>query len=95
MVQNLTYHPGLGDSDHCCLKFDLSCYAHYSNTEKSMNYYEANYRAIRNKLRMVNWDETLNGSFMDDYTKFFDKIELATQEIYRNRLHRKRKIIYI
>ena len=73
MVQNLTYHPGLGDSDHCCLKFDLNCYAHYSNTtEKSMNYYKANYRAIRNKLRMVNWDETLNGSFMDDYTKFLD-----------------------
>ena len=43
-----------------------------------MNYYKANYRAIRNKLRMVNWDETLNGSFMDDYTKFLDKIELAT-----------------
>ena len=42
-----------------------------------MNYYKANYRAIRNKLRVVNWDETLNGSFMDDYTKFPDKIELA------------------
>ena len=67
------------NSDHCCLKFDLNCYAHYSNTtEKSMNYSKANYRAIRNKLRMVNWDETLNGSFMDDYTKFLDKIELAT-----------------
>ena len=37
MVQNLTYHPGLGDSDHCCLKFDLNCYAHYSNTTEKIN----------------------------------------------------------
>ena len=27
MVQNVSYHPGLGDSDYCCLKFDLTCYA--------------------------------------------------------------------
>ena len=43
-----------------------------------MNYYKANYRAIRNKLWKVNWDETLNGDFTDDYTKFLRKIELAT-----------------
>ena len=78
MVQNLTDHPGLGDSDHCCLKLDLNCYAHCSSTaKKSMNYYKANYRAIRNRLRKVNWDETLNGDFTDDYTKFLRKIELA------------------
>ena len=68
MVQNLTYHPGLGDSDHCSLKFDLNWYAHYSSTTaKSMNYYKDDYRAIRIKLWKVNWDETLNGSFTNDF----------------------------
>ena len=95
MVQNLTYHPGLGDSDHCCLKFDLNCYVHRM-TKKSMNYYKANYRAIRNKLRKVNWDEILNGDFTDDYTKFLRKIELATAGNIREQTSqkKKKKIIY-
>ena len=96
MVQSLLYHPGLGDSDHCCLKFDLNCYARYiSTTGKSMNNYKANYRAIRNKLRKVNWDETLNGDFMDDYTKFLRKIELATAGNIPEQTSQKKKKTYI
>ena len=29
MSQNLSYHPTLGDSDHCCLRFELSCYTYH------------------------------------------------------------------
>ena len=60
MVQNLTYHHGLGDSNHCHMKFNLYCYAHYSSTtEKSINYYKANYIAIKDQLQKMNRDETL------------------------------------
>ena len=44
MIQNLSYHPALGDSDHCCLKFDLCCYAyhHKRKVDKVPNYYKVN-----------------------------------------------------
>ena len=52
MIQNLSYQPALGDSDHCCLKFDLSCYAYHSKRkeEEKTNYYRADYASIRSRL---------------------------------------------
>ena len=45
---------------------------------------------------MVNWDETFNGSFMDDYTKFLDKIELASSgNIPEQTSHEKKNNLYM
>ena len=52
MIQNLSYHPALGDGDHCCLTFDSSCdaYHHKRKDEKVPTYYKADYETIKNRL---------------------------------------------
>ena len=72
MVHNLSYHPGLGDSDHCCLKFDLTCYAIQTSKDVQLpNYYRANYESIRSRITL------LNSTFVEDYTKFIEQNDFA------------------
>ena len=84
MVQNLSYHPGLGDSDHCCLKFDLTCYAIQTSKEIQLpNYYRANYDSIRSRLKCIN--------FAEDYSKFIQQIDLTTMDNIPKRVSAKKK----
>ena len=48
MVQNLSYHPALADSDHCCIRCDLCCYANHQTRRKEEipDYYGADYGLI-------------------------------------------------
>ena len=93
MVQNLSYHPGLGDSDHCCLKFDLTCYAIQTSKETQLpNYYRANYDSIRSRLKCINWGSLLNSTFAEDYSKFIQQIDLAMMDDKPKRVSAKKKI---
>ena len=87
MVQNLSHHRGLGDSDHCCLKFDLTCYAIQTSKDIQLPnyyyyyyYYRANYDSIRSRLKCINWGSLLNSTFAEDYSKFIQQIDLATMD---------------
>ena len=92
MAQNLSYHPGLGDSDRCCLKFDLTCYAIQTSKEIHLpNYYRANYDSIRSRLKCINWGSLLNGTFAEDYSKFIQQIDLATMDNIPKRVSAKKK----
>ena len=92
MVQNLSYHPGLGDSDHCCLKFQLTCYAIQTSKQIQLpNYYRANYDSIRSMLKCINWGSLLNSTFAEDYSKFIQQIDLATMENIPKRVSAKKK----
>ena len=47
VIQNLAYHPGLGDSDHVSLTFDLTCHSDQNErTQSKPNYFKANYSKI-------------------------------------------------
>ena len=71
MVYNLAYQPGLGDSDHVSLTFDLICHTNRSNnTQLQPNYFKANYTNIRKKLRNINWEDILFGNFEESYGHF-------------------------
>ena len=50
MVYNLTHHSGLGNSDHACLKFNLSCDQQITKKDKMPNYFKADYKTIRARL---------------------------------------------
>ena len=71
MVYNLEYQPGLGDSDHVFLIFDLICYTNRSkNTQLQPNYFKANFANIRKKPGNIKWEDILFGNFEDSYGHF-------------------------
>ena len=89
----LSYHPALGDSDHCCLTFDLSCYAYHHNRkdEKVPNYYKADYETIKNRLMDTHWDELLNGTLKDDSAVFIEQLDVATSGCIPNHISPRKK----
>ena len=93
MIQNVSYLPALGDSDHCCLRFYLNCYAqHYMSKEiKIPNYYRADYASIRSRLNSIDWEVTLTGSINEDYPVFIEHLDSATKNCIPNRMSPKKK----
>ena len=54
MIQNLAYHPSLGDSDHVSLTFDLTCLTDRNEKAQSQpNFFKANYGRSVENLRNV------------------------------------------
>ena len=73
VIQNLAYHPGLGDSDHVSLTFDLTCHSDQNErTQSKPNYFKANYGKIRGILRNVDWEDILASTFTDSYGLFVE-----------------------
>ena len=93
MVESLTYHPALGDSDHCCLKFKLNCYANTHKVKKKdiPNYYRADFTTIKNRLGNLDWVTMLNGEIKEDYPKFVKHLHLATVGCIPNRISPRKK----
>ena len=61
MINNISYLPGLGSSDHVCLNFNLICYVHRRGTTlKKYNIYLADFTKMRQTLETYNWDEALD-----------------------------------
>ena len=77
MVQDLTYLPPLGESDHVCLRFTLPlCQNINITTSREPNVFKTNYQAVKNELSMHNWRDELNSNFVSDYHTFFDHLLL-------------------
>ena len=61
MINNIAYLPGLGNSDHICLSFYLTCYVAYQVTAcKKYNLYLADFARMRQNLEMYDWDDALD-----------------------------------
>ena len=97
MVYNLAYQPGLGDSDHVSLTFDLICHTNRSrNTQPQPNYFKANYANIRKKLGNINWEDTLFGNFEERYVHFAKTLTASIEGNVPKRTHTiKRHNIYM
>ena len=98
MVEDLSYHPALGDSDHCCMKFKLNCYANIFKRKKEdiPNYYKADYATIKSRLRKIDFESMLNATITEDYPKFVEQLHLAAGGCIPNRISpRKKKNIYM
>ena len=77
MLQDLTHRPGLGESDHECLNFQLNCYKEEISKASRPNFLKGDYATIRGKLRNVDWKQKLQGEFLPAYTTFLDTLERA------------------
>ena len=72
MVQDLTYHPTLDESDHVSLELNV-CFT------PGHNVYKTNYGAIKAELNQQVWEELLNSKFENDYDMFFEKLHTAME----------------
>ena len=96
MLHNLAYQPGLGGSDHICIKFDLVTVKKVNkNTQPQPDYFKANYDAIRNKLTSIDWGQTLSGNFGNSYQLFLELLTTSMEGFVPNRTpHNKKHNIY-
>ena len=74
LVQNMTYLPGLGNSDHVTLRFKLACYA--CKTEsfvRKYNYWRADYAELNRLISTEDWG-IMNGLNVDESYSFFKAV---------------------
>ena len=60
MISDLQYLPGLGHSDHICLKFNIECYTIHTmpcNTKLNLN--RGDYEGMRNKIDRFDWEASM------------------------------------
>ena len=69
MIQDLTYHPPLGESGHQSRKID--------DLSDQYNIFKANYKGIREELKHRTWNEMLSSNFEQDYDVFVETLETA------------------
>ena len=86
IVQNLVHDPGLGDSDHECLRFEVKCYQEECDETPVPNYDKADYKNIRSKLENIDWMTLLRGNFTEAYEKFISALELSMEGNIPNKL---------
>ena len=77
MLQDLSHHPGLGESDHECLVFQLNCYKEEVTKTSRLNFQKGDYATIRSRLQEINWKELLEGEFLSAYATFIDTLRKA------------------
>jgi hypothetical protein len=96
MLHNLSHKPGLGESDHECLYFDLSCYKSVHERTALPNFHKGNYPIIRERLRDLDWEIKLQGEFNIAYPVFMKILEDAMDGCIPSFPSRKqRKSIYL
>ena len=73
MVNDLTYHPPIGESDHVCLRFSVFLNQYQGKYVTPVrNIFRTNYEAVREEMQQQSWYEKLNFTFENDYDTFFD-----------------------
>jgi len=61
MINTIQYLPGIGFSDHVCLRFDLLCYSTCSKaTQPRYNLHQADFDKLTDLIQEVNWNDTLS-----------------------------------
>ena len=74
-IQDLEYHPPLGENDHLCLTF-TALEKQVTNTFNSVpNVWKTDYEKVRENLLGYDWYEKLDKCFEDDYKYFFEILQ--------------------
>ena len=97
MIQNLHYLPGLGNSDHITLHFQLACYTTKSeNSAPKLNFWRADFTTLNSLICDVMWDELLSSNVEESYATFKDTlVRLSTQCIPKSKNHHRKKNLYM
>ena len=80
MISDIQHLPGLGLSDHVCLKFALTCYGTYIHDNKPRyNLHQADFDRMRTLLEAIDWDDTLSSldhiKQLSDFKKIFFRLQ--------------------
>ena len=51
LVQNIRYHPPIGNSDHVVIHFELACYAEVCMNRARLNFNKGDYTKLNNLIR--------------------------------------------
>ena len=96
MVNNLSYMPGLGHSDHIVLQFSLSCYTEQpAPTAPSPNYNKGNYNLLRRLLQEVDWSRLHDMNVHQAYNFFKGALHEAVEKSVPQTRPKPRKNVYI
>ena len=82
MVQNLTYHPPLGESDHVIPRFNVP----FDRSEKVNGWiakpdvFKTNYEVLKEEMLRYDWDEILTSNFQEAYDSFFEILPTALEK---------------
>ena len=98
MISELSYRPGLGESDHVCLEFRIECYAPAPKEEvQKLNINRGDYDKARTLLTESDWVKDMaNLEFDDAFKMFANKLEeVLTECIPKSRAKHHRKNIYM
>ena len=79
MVQDLTDHPPLGESDHVSIEFNVCFTQVKDEITPGHNIYKTNYGVIKSELNQQVWEELQNSKFENDYDMFFEKLRTAME----------------
>ncbi len=96
LVSNLQYLPGLGNSDHVSLLFDVNIYTNQTKKKtENYAYHKGDYEAIRKEMNDVNWEELLQDKDVETAWKLFMEKIQELMEKYIPKCRTKKKKPYI
>ena len=97
MINSVEYLPGIGSSDHVCLRFSLLCYSNYTQVcRPKYNLNRADFDRMRQLLQDVNWEDTLNPLDIHSAWQFFaSKFTDVVNRCIPLCINRKKKNIYV
>ena len=82
-VDNIRYDSPLGNSDHCCIIFDIEVNCEQKRKPKSYpNYIKANYSQMKEDIQNTNWELALEDKDTEEAWIFFK--ELLEETCKRN-----------
>ena len=97
MVSKLNFLPGLGNSDHVVLKFEVSCYStHRGPDVPRHDFGRANFTKLNTELQKVNWEAMHELHINDSYDFFKTSLSAAVEaSIPRAQPRQRKKNLYI
>ena len=96
-VSNIDFRPGLGRSDHCCLRFRINFTANRREKQRRFNFPRGKYDEAKAMLLSINWEEQLKDLSVDQSCLFFSQILLRVMEetIPKHRVSAKPNQLYM
>ena len=97
MIQKLKFSPGLGNSDHVVLTFELACYsASRESVIPQLDFRRANFQELNIMLQDVNWDVLQELEIEESYQFFKDSVTTAVDAcVPQAKPRMKKKNLYI
>lgn len=93
IIDDLSLNPPLGEKgDHCIILFKIDITCDNVRYGDLLNYYQANYEGMKNKLKDIDWDEKLISKSVEESWKLFlDILKALIEKFIPKRKCKKRK----